>query len=88
LADEIVNSSMFKSCNFTKNILKRTSGNQNAYIKEQTTQWRKEKVQKEKQRSTKHTYQAKGRVTRVPLKIEVNAGALEGSVDPAAQVLI
>jgi hypothetical protein len=45
-----------------------------------------EKVQKKKQRSTKHTYQAKGRVTRVTLKIEVNAGALEGSVDPAALV--
>ena len=32
-------------------------GNQNPYIdKEQTTQWPKEKVQKNKQRSTKHTY--------------------------------
>jgi hypothetical protein len=41
----------------------------------------KKKVQKEKQRSTKHSYQA-----RVPLKIDVNAGALEGSVDPAALV--
>ena len=31
-------------------------GNQNPYIKEeQTTQWPKEKVQKDKQRSTKHT---------------------------------
>ena len=30
-------------------------GNQNPYIEEQTTQWPKEKVQKEKQRSTKHT---------------------------------
>ena len=46
----------------------------------------KKKEQKEKQRSTKHTYQAKGRVTRVTLKIEVNTGALEGSVDPAALV--
>ena len=30
-------------------------GNQNTYIEEeQTTQWQKEKVQKDKQRSTKH----------------------------------
>jgi hypothetical protein len=44
-------------------------GNQNLYIKkEQTTQWPKEKVQKDKQRSTKHTYKAKDRVTRTPLK--------------------
>ena len=32
-------------------------GNQSPYIEEeQTTQWRKEKVQKDKQKSTKHTY--------------------------------
>ena len=47
-------------------------GNQDPYIKEQTTQWRKEKYKKEKQRSTKHTYTAKGRVRRVPLKTGVN----------------
>jgi Ca2+-dependent lipid-binding protein len=41
---------------------------QNPYIEEQTTQWPKEKVQKDKQRSTKHTYKAKDRVTRTPLK--------------------
>ena len=35
-------------------------GNQNPYIEEeQTTQWPKEKVQKDKQRSTKHTDKAK-----------------------------
>jgi hypothetical protein len=35
-------------------------GNQNPYIEEeQTTLWPKEKVQKDKQRSTKHTYKAK-----------------------------
>ena len=45
-------------------------GNQNPYIEEeQTTQWSKEKVQKNKQRSTKHTYKTKDRVTRTPLKI-------------------
>ena len=43
-------------------------GNQNPYIEEeQTTQWQK-KVQKDKQRSTKHTYKTKDRVTRIPLK--------------------
>ena len=30
-------------------------GNQNPYIEEQTAQWPKEKVQKNKQLSTKHT---------------------------------
>jgi hypothetical protein len=41
-------------------------GNQNSYIEEeQTTQWSKEKV---KQRSTKHTYRTKHRVTLTPLK--------------------
>jgi hypothetical protein len=44
-------------------------GNQNPYIEEeQTTQWPKEKVQKYKQRSTKHIYKTKDRVTRTPLK--------------------
>ena len=44
-------------------------GNQNPYIEgEQTTQWPKEKVQQDKQRSTKHTYKTKDRVTRTPLK--------------------
>ena len=44
-------------------------GNQNSHIEEeQTTQWSKEKVQKDKQRSTKHTYKTKDRVTRTPLK--------------------
>ena len=43
-------------------------GNQNPYIEEQlTTQWSKEKVQKDKQRSTKHTYKTEDRVTRTPL---------------------
>ena len=45
-------------------------GHQKPYIEEeQTTQWPKEKVQKDKQRSTKHTYKTKDRVTRTPLKI-------------------
>ena len=44
--------------------------NQNLYIKEeQTTQWSKEKVQKDKQRSTKHANKTKDRVTRTPRTI-------------------
>ena len=39
-------------------------------------------MQNEKQRSTKHIYKVKGRVTRVPLKAGVNSGAQEWSVDP------
>ena len=44
--------------------------NQNLYIEEeeQTTQRPKEKGQKDKQRSTKHTHKTKDRVTRTPLK--------------------
>ena len=44
-------------------------GNQNPYIEEeQATQWPKVKVQKDKQRSTKHTYKTKDRVARTQLK--------------------
>jgi hypothetical protein len=54
-------------------------GNQNHHIEiEGTTQWPKEKVQKDKQRSTKHAYKNKDRVTRTPLKTGVNSGAPEG----------
>ena len=43
--------------------------NQNSYIEEeQTTQWPKEKTQKDKQRSTKHTHKTKDRLTQTPLK--------------------
>ena len=43
--------------------------NQNPYIEEeQTTQWPKEKGQKDKQRSTKYTHKTKDRVTRTQLK--------------------
>jgi len=38
-------------------------GNQNPYIEGQTRRW-PIKVQKDKQRSTKHTYKTKDRVTR------------------------
>ena len=50
--------------------------NQNPQIEEeQTTQWPKEKVQKDKQRSTKHTNKPKNLVTRTPLKTAGNSGA-------------
>jgi hypothetical protein len=39
-----------------------------SFEEEQTTQWPKEKVQKDKQRSGKHTNKTKDRVTRTPLK--------------------
>ena len=38
----------------------------------------KEKVQRDKQRSTKHTYKTKDRVIRTPLKPDVNSGAPKG----------
>ena len=41
------------------------------YIEElKTTEWPKEKVRKDKQRSTKHTRKTKDRVARTPLKIK------------------
>jgi hypothetical protein len=46
-------------------------GNQNPYTEEQkTAQWSKENVQKDKQRSIKHTHKTKDRVARTPLKTE------------------
>jgi hypothetical protein len=52
-----------------KKSLKIPKGQSESYIEEeQTTQWPKEKVQKDKQRSTKHTYKTKDQVTRTPLK--------------------
>ena len=54
-------------------------GNQNPYIEEeQTTQWPKEKGQKDKQQSTKHTYKTKDRVTRTPVKTGVKSDTPEG----------
>jgi hypothetical protein len=57
-------------------------GNQNPHSEEeQTTQWPSEKMQKDKQRSTKHTHKTKERVTQAPLSTGVNPGAwnhLEG----------
>ena len=45
---------------FARRACRYQRGNQIPYIEEeQTTQWPKEKVQKDKQRSTKHTYKTK-----------------------------
>jgi hypothetical protein len=55
--------------NKTRRVWRYQRGNQNPYIEEeQKTQWPREKVQKDKQRSAKHTYKTKDRVTRSPLK--------------------
>jgi len=54
-------------------------GNHNPYFEEeQTTQWPNEKVQKDKQRSTKHTHKTKDRVPRTPLETGVNSCTPEG----------
>ena len=58
-----------KLSNNIRRVWRYQRGNQNPYIEEeQTTQWPKEKVQKDKQWSTKHAYKTKDRVTRTPLK--------------------
>ncbi len=54
-------------------------GNQNPYIEEEEkAQWPKEKVQNDKQRSTKQTFKTKDRVTRTPLKPRETSSAPEG----------
>ena len=53
---------------YFRRVLRYQRGNQNPYIEEQTTQWPKGKVQKDKQRYTKHTYKTKDLETRTPLK--------------------
>ena len=68
---------MFSSCLFlllylewllVRRVWRYQRGNQNPYIEEkQATQWPKEKAQRGRQRSTKHTHKAKNRVTRTPL---------------------
>ena len=60
--DELKHQSLFK-----KSLKIPKGGNQNLYIEEQTKQCSKEKLQKDKQRSTEHTYKIKDRVTRTPL---------------------
>ena len=71
---------MAKAClQVIRRVWRYQRGNQNPYIEEEPkTQWPKEKVQKDKQWSTKHTYKTKDRVTRIPLKPRLNPGAPEG----------
>jgi hypothetical protein len=53
-----------------KKNLKISKGQSEYHIEEeQTTQWSKEKVQRDKQRSTKHTYKAIDGVTQTPLQL-------------------
>jgi hypothetical protein len=58
-----------EQCFVERRVWRYQRGNQNPYIEEEhTIQWTKDKVRKDKQRSTKHTYKTKDRVTRTPLK--------------------
>ena len=64
---------------FKKRLKIPKGGNQNPYTEEeQTTQWPKEKVQKDIQRSIKHTHKTIDGVPRTTLKAEVNSCAPEG----------
>ena len=76
---EYIQSRFLSSCNsiktfdfstfYRRRVWRYQRGNQKPYIdEEQTTQWPKERAQKDKQWSTKHTYKIKDRVTRTPLK--------------------
>ena len=54
---------------YARRVWRYQRGNQNPYIEEEmTTQWPKEKVQKDTQRSTKYTHKTKDRVTRTQPK--------------------
>ena len=54
---------------FVRRVWRYQRVNHNLYIEEeQTTQWQKEKGQKDKQRSTKHTCKTTDRVTRTSIK--------------------
>jgi hypothetical protein len=57
-----------KSMLYDNKVWRYQRGNQNPYIEEeQTTQWPKEKVQKDKQQSTKQIHKTKDQVTWTPL---------------------
>ena len=54
---------------FNKKSLRIPKGqSESVYRRRTDTQWPMEKVQKDKQRSTKHTYKTKDRVIRTPVK--------------------
>ena len=64
-------------------------GDQNSSIEEeQTTQWPKEKMQKDKQRFIKHVHKTKDRVTRTQLRQGVISGVPEGQTVPAPLVTL
>ena len=68
ISDMFVTESI-KSVFVERRVWRYQRGNQNLYIEEeQTTQWVKEKVQKDKPRSPKHTHKTKARITETPLK--------------------
>ena len=66
----IIHMFKYNACTYIwRRIWRYQRDNQNPYIEEeQTTQWPIENVQKDKQRSTKHTHKTKDRATRTPLK--------------------
>ena len=72
MADQIQNINLNDYCAllcFGRRVWRYQRGNHNPYIEEeQTIQWPKEKVQKDRQRSTKHSYKIIDRVTWTPLK--------------------
>jgi hypothetical protein len=53
---------------FKRRVWRYQRGNQNPLIEGQKTQWLKEKGEKDKQRSTKHTHKAKDQVAWIPQK--------------------
>jgi hypothetical protein len=78
-------------CSSHVTILRRVEGTKGAISirisKNRQQNGQKKNVQKDKQPSTKHTYKAKVRVTRIPLKTGVNSGAPEGPANPASLVV-
>ena len=59
----------YKTGGLLRRVWRHQRCNQNPYIEEeQTTPWPKEKVQKDKQRATKHTHKNKDQGTQTPLK--------------------
>jgi hypothetical protein len=72
--------SVYKMLSNGRRVWRYQRGKQNPYIEEKhTTQWPKEKVQKDKQRSTKHTYKIKDRVIRTPPPQKKTGGELRCS---------
>jgi ElaB/YqjD/DUF883 family membrane-anchored ribosome-binding protein len=71
---------MFKKISeFSEEKLEDTKGAIRNHISKKNRQHNgKKKVQKDKQRSRKHTYKSKDRVTRTPLKPGMDWGAPEG----------